>query len=167
MWQCKAVWQYHHLLTTAESEDINAADILAHKKQRNYKRVTLNLALLSNCIAGLFQGTNFSPVSCTTSWYSAKEETASPQQSHGAIRNNTNPDSRANSKWPTVYITDSCTQQRVRDGHEMVDSQQDTLSAELAIINHLISNKREWNNCFTKNILPDFICKNNRFSACF
>ena len=30
-----------------------------------------------------------------------------------------------------------------------------------------------WNNCFIKNahkisrILPDFICKNNRFSACF
>ena len=39
--------------------------------------------------------------------------------------------------------------------------------------NHLISNKRGWNNCFIKNahkilkILPDFICKNNRFSACF
>ena len=38
--------------------------------------------------------------------------------------------------------------------------------------NHLISNKREWNNCFIKNaqkilrILPDCICKNNRFSAC-
>jgi len=47
MWQCKAVWQYHHLLTTSESEDINAADILAHKKQRNDKRLTLNLALLS------------------------------------------------------------------------------------------------------------------------
>ena len=34
--------------------------------------------------------------------------------------------------------------------------------------NNLISNKREWNNCFIKNahkisrILPDFICKNNR-----
>ena len=46
MWQCKAVWQYHHLLTTSESEDINAADILAHKKQRNDKRLTLNLVLL-------------------------------------------------------------------------------------------------------------------------
>ena len=40
-------------------------------------------------------------------------------------------------------------------------------------LNHLVSNKREWNNCFIKNarkisrILPDFICKNNRFSACF
>ena len=39
--------------------------------------------------------------------------------------------------------------------------------------NHLISNKREWNNCFIKNahklsrILPDVICKNNRFSASF
>ena len=39
--------------------------------------------------------------------------------------------------------------------------------------NHLISNKHEWNNCFIKNthkisrILPDFICKNNRFLACF
>ena len=38
--------------------------------------------------------------------------------------------------------------------------------------NHLISNKREWNNCFIKNaqkilrILPDCICKNNRFSTC-
>ena len=38
--------------------------------------------------------------------------------------------------------------------------------------NHLISNKREWNNCFVRNalkisrILPNFICKNNRFSAC-
>ena len=39
--------------------------------------------------------------------------------------------------------------------------------------NHLISNKREWNNCFIKNahkisrILLALICKNNRFSACF
>ena len=39
--------------------------------------------------------------------------------------------------------------------------------------NHLISNKCEWNNCFIKNalkisrILPDFTCKNNRFSAWF
>ena len=41
--------------------------------------------------------------------------------------------------------------------------------------NHLIliSNKREWNNCVIENahkiwrILPDFICKNNQFSACF
>ena len=39
--------------------------------------------------------------------------------------------------------------------------------------NHLISNEREWNDYFIKNthktsrILPDFICKNNRFSACF
>ena len=37
--------------------------------------------------------------------------------------------------------------------------------------NHLISNKREWNNCFIakaykiSRILPDFICKNNRFVA--
>ena len=41
------------------------------------------------------------------------------------------------------------------------------------VYNHLISNKREWNNCVIKNahkiwrILHDFICKNNRFSACF
>ena len=39
--------------------------------------------------------------------------------------------------------------------------------------NHLISNKCEWTNCFFKNahkilrILPNFICKNNQFSACF
>ena len=39
--------------------------------------------------------------------------------------------------------------------------------------NHLISNKSEWHNCFIKNahkisrILPNVICKNNRFSACF
>ena len=39
--------------------------------------------------------------------------------------------------------------------------------------NHLISNKREWNNCFIKNahkisrILSDFFGKNNRFSGCF
>ena len=41
--------------------------------------------------------------------------------------------------------------------------------------NHLISNKRAWNNnyCFIKNAhkmlrnLPNFICKNKRFSACF
>ena len=38
--------------------------------------------------------------------------------------------------------------------------------------NHLISNKSEWHNCFIKNahkisrILPNVICKNNRFSAC-
>ena len=42
---------------------------------------------------------------------------------------------------------------------------------ELAII--ITYPTSEWNNCFTKNahkvsrILPDFICKNNRFSACF
>ena len=42
-----------------------------------------------------------------------------------------------------------------------------------ASYNHLISNKREWNNCFIKNvhkisrILHDCICKNNRFSAFF
>ena len=47
--------------------------------------------------------------------------------------------------------------QRVRVGYEMVDSQR-------VGYNHLISNKREWNNCFIKNahkisrILPDFIC---------
>ena len=45
-------------------------------------------------------------------------------------------------------------------------------SAELAI-DHLISNKRELDDRFIKNAhkisrnLPDFICKNNRFSACF
>ena len=56
---------------------------------------------------------------------------------------------------------------RVRVRYEMVDSQRG------AFYNHLISNKYEWNNCFIKNahkisrILPDFICKNNRFSACF
>ena len=39
--------------------------------------------------------------------------------------------------------------------------------------NHLISNKYVWNNCFVKNahkmsrILPEFICKNNRFSAAY
>ena len=39
--------------------------------------------------------------------------------------------------------------------------------------NHHISNKHEWNNCFIKNAhkisrnLPDLICKNIRFSACF
>ena len=39
--------------------------------------------------------------------------------------------------------------------------------------NHLMPSKREWNNCFIRNapkirrILPDFIYKNNRFSACF
>ena len=42
---------------------------------------------------------------------------------------------------------------------------------EVAII--IISNKREWNNCFVKNahqisrILPDCICKNNRFQLVF
>ena len=42
---------------------------------------------------------------------------------------------------------------------------------ELAII--ILYPTKEWNNCFIKNtnkiskILPDFICKNNRFSACF
>ena len=33
-------------------------------------------------------------------------------------------------------------------GYEMIDSQRGTL----AIICHLISNKREWNNCFIKKI---------------
>ena len=44
-------------------------------------------------------------------------------------------------------------------------------SAELAI--NISYPKREWNKCFLKNahkisqILPDFICKNDRFAACF
>ena len=48
---------------------------------------------------------------------------------------------------------------RLRVGFEMVD--------------HLISNKRQWNNCFIKNankisrILPDFTWKNSRYSDCF
>ena len=46
-------------------------------------------------------------------------------------------------------------------GYEMVDG-----------YNHLISNKREWNNCLLKTpkkkrVLPNFFYKNNRFSACF
>ena len=40
-------------------------------------------------------------------------------------------------------------------------------------INYRLFHRCEWNNCFIENahkisrILPDFICKNNRFSACF
>ena len=57
----------------------------------------------------------------------------------------------------------------MRVGNEMVVANE-VRSAELA---HLIANKRKWNNCFIKNahkisrILPNFICKNNQFSACF
>ena len=57
---------------------------------------------------------------------------------------------------------------RVRVGYEIL--RRDT---RLVGYNHLISNKREWNNCFIKKahkisrILPVLICKNNRFSACF
>ena len=53
---------------------------------------------------------------------------------------------------------------RVRVGYEMVGG-----ATYLIRYNHLISNKRGWNNCFIKNahrisrILPDFICKNNQF----
>jgi len=45
--------------------------------------------------------------------------------------------------------------------------------ARLVGYNHLISNKREWNNCFNKNahkiprILPDFICKTTDFQLVF
>ena len=55
---------------------------------------------------------------------------------------------------------------RVRVGYEMVGG-----ATYLIRYNHLISNKRGWNNCFIKNahrisrILPDFICKNNQFWA--
>ena len=61
---------------------------------------------------------------------------------------------------------------QVRIEYEMIDSQQ-RMKRPVGY-NHLISNKHEWNNnCFIKNahkilrILPYFICKNNRFSACF
>ena len=64
---------------------------------------------------------------------------------------------------------------RVRVGYEMADRQRGAYRR--VGYNHLISNKREWNNCFIKNahkistILPDFICKKKkkkqRFSACF
>ena len=54
---------------------------------------------------------------------------------------------------------------RVRVGYEMADRQRGAYRR--VGYNHLISNKREWNNCFIKNahkistILPDL------FSACF
>ena len=38
---------------------------------------------------------------------------------------------------------------RARVGYEMIDSQQGALRR--VGYNHLISNKREWNNCFIKN----------------
>ena len=53
-----------------------------------------------------------------------------------------------------------------------VSSGDETLHLMFDIL-HLISNEREWHNCFIKNahkisrILPDFICKNNCFSAYF
>ena len=60
----------------------------------------------------------------------------------------------------------------LRVGYKMVGSQR---GAKRRVgYSHLISNKREWNNCFIKNaqkisrILPDFITKKKpRFSACF
>ena len=59
----------------------------------------------------------------------------------------------------------------VRIGYEMVDSQQG-VKRQIGY-NHLMSNKREWNNCFIKNahkisrILPDFICKNQPIFSLF
>ena len=53
----------------------------------------------------------------------------------------------------------------------MIDSQRGALRR--VAYNHLISNKREWDNCFIKNthkitrVLPYFVCKNNQFSAFF
>ena len=67
-----------------------------------------------------------------------------------------------------MYLT---TIPRLPVGYEMVVSQR---GAQRRVgYNHLIPNKPEWNNCFIKNahkisrILPNFICKNNLFSACF
>ena len=60
---------------------------------------------------------------------------------------------------------------QVHVGYEMVDIQLG--STHLVGYDHLISNKHEWNYCFIKNahkisrILPNYICKNNWFSACF
>ena len=55
---------------------------------------------------------------------------------------------------------------RVRVGYEMADRQRGAYGR--VGYNHLISNKREWNNCFIKNahkistILPDFICQKKK-----
>ena len=61
---------------------------------------------------------------------------------------------------------------RVRVGNEIVDNQRGA-KCRVCLYNHLISNKREWNNCFIRNahkisrILPDFLCKNNDFQGVF
>ena len=59
---------------------------------------------------------------------------------------------------------------RVRVGYEMIDSQQ---GAKRRVgYNHLISNKREWNDCFIKNNqvilvgLADFLFKSNQKTIC-
>ena len=60
---------------------------------------------------------------------------------------------------------------RVRVGYEMADRQRGAYRR--VGYNHLISNKREWNNCFIKNahkistILPDFICKKKKKKTIF
>ena len=55
---------------------------------------------------------------------------------------------------------------RARVGYEMIDSQR---GAQRRVgYNHLISNKREWNNCFIKNrqemliVLADFALQDNQ-----
>ena len=61
---------------------------------------------------------------------------------------------------------------RVRVRYEMVGANE-ARSAKLVIIISYPTRGGEGNNCLIKNankissILPDFICKNNRFSACF
>ena len=47
---------------------------------------------------------------------------------------------------PTIYLTII---PRARVGYEMIDSQLG--ATRLVGYNHLISNKRKWNNCFIKN----------------
>ena len=60
---------------------------------------------------------------------------------------------------------------QVRFGYEMVDNERGAYCR--VGYNHLISNKRGWNNCFIKNahkisrILPDFICKSNQIQVSF
>ena len=73
----------------------------------------------------------------------------------------------------SCYVFRHCSQYRKYSKHIFIINNYSTGARWVWVgYNHLISNKRRWNNCFIKNthkisrIVPDFTCKNNWFSAC-
>ena len=73
----------------------------------------------------------------------------------------------------SCFVFRHCSQYRKYSKHIFIINNYSTGARWIWVgYKHLISKNREWNNCFIKNthiiswIVPDFTCKNNRFSAC-